>query len=360
MCNRRLALLWFLLLPLLPACSLMPIQEQAPQGLPADTLQQARQQSAELHRLQELDAATPDQQRQIRQLHSRLQQFEHSAIRSASRLERQGDWHGAERVLQVAAEVLPDSQTLNSAQQQFSERRELREERVRMDMAIHRGERLLQDAEAYQRLRQLKGPGILTWLELQNFHRKCRSSAEELQDHAQQALQRGDYTLAQRGLKVARRLYGNDLLQDKEQRERIDQDLAQANRHLRRPPRHVSQTSPKADNKRGIEELQQALDAGDLQSARQQLSQLQQQAPQNPLLPPLQARFQSQLHTRVETAIRHGNELYSNGEIEQAVAVWRDAKALAPDNVELTTNITRAEKVLENLKALSTSPGGEL
>ncbi|WP_237058424.1 tetratricopeptide repeat protein [Microbulbifer sediminum] len=356
MSDRRLALVWFLLLPLLPACSLAPTEQQALEGLPADTLQQAQQQSAELGRLQGLDTATPAQQQQIKQLHSSLRQFERNAIRTASQLEKREDWQGAEEVLQAATDVLPGNQALDRARQEFSERRKLHEERLRMELAIHRGEQLLKDAEAYQRLRQLKGPGVLTWLEQKNFHRQCRGSAQALQEHAQKALQRGDYALAQHGLKVARRLYGNDLLQDKNQRENIDQQLAVANRQLHQARRQPARRAPDRDNKALVTELQQALDAGDLPGAQQQLKRLRQQSPQEPQLPSLQSQLQTQLNARVDAAIKRGNDLYSEGKIEQAVEIWREAKALDPDNAELLTNIARAEKVLENLKALSSPP----
>ncbi len=356
--NCRLALLWFLLLPLLPACSLMPTQQQLPEAFPAEALQQARRQSAELHRLRKLDTPTPAQQQQIKQLHSGLRQFEQNTIRTASRLEKQNDWHGAGQVLKAATGVLPDNQALHSAQQQFSQRRKLREEQVRMELAIHRGEQLLQDAEAYQRLRQLQGPSVMTWLELKNFQRQCGSSVQALQDHGQKALQREHYALAQRALKVARRLYNHDPQQDDEQRKAIDHDLALANHRLRHSaPRTVRRPPKKKDNKRHVAELQQALDAGDLQSARQHLSRLRQESPESPQLQPLQSQFQAQLDIRVENAIKRGNDLYSQGEIERAVTVWRDAKALDPGNAELTTNIARAEKLLENLRALSAEPG---
>ena len=356
MYDRRLVLLWFFLLPLLPACSLIPAQQQALEGFSSDALQQVRRQSAKLDRLQKLDTATPAQQQQIKQLHSSLRRFERNAIRSAVRLEKQGDWHGAERILQGAIDVLPDSQALNSARQLFSERRQLREEQLRMELAIYRGEQLLKEAEAYQRLRQLKGPDVLTWLELKSFHHKCQGAAQALQDHAQQALQRDDYTQAQRGLKVARRLYGDDLLQDKDQRENIDQDLALTYRQLRQTKRQTARGSRRKEGKIPVTELQQALDTGDLLGARQHLNRLRQQSPQDPRLLPLQSRFQTQLKARVEAAIKRGNDLYSEGKIERAVEIWREAKALDPGNAELLTNIARAEKVLENLKALSAPP----
>lgn len=348
-------LLWLLLLPLLPACSLLPAQQQALEGFPPDALQQVRRQSAELERLQKLDIATPVQQRQIKQLHRGLRQFERDVIRAAARLEQEGDWRGAERIFRDASGALPDSRTLGSARRELTERRQLREELVRMDLALHRGEQLLKDAAAYQRLRQLKGPGLLTWLELNSHRRKCRKSARTLQRYAQRALQRQDYSLAYRGLQLAQRLYGDDA-----QHDGLERDLALAERQLRQARQAKRQPAKAPVDNGAVKELQRALDAGDLPSARQYLGRLRQGSPRHPQLSSLQSQFQAQLNVRVETAIKRGNDLYSQGDIDRALDVWRQAKSLDPDNTRLLGNITRAEKVLQNLRALSTSPTAEL
>ncbi|SDJ58831.1 hypothetical protein [Microbulbifer yueqingensis] len=347
----RPILLWLLLLPLLPACSLMPAQQQALEGLPPAALEEARRQSAELDQLQQLDIATPAQQKQIKQLHSSLEQFERDVIRAASRLEQQDDWHGAEQILHRATSALPDSRVLDSAREQLDERRQLREELVRMELSIHRGEQLLKDAKAYERLRQLKGPGLVTSLELKLYQRKRHKAAEELQYYAQRALERQDYSLARRGLQIAQRLYGDDYQSDN-----IERDLAEANRQLRKAKRPPARSS--VDNK-AVVEVQQALDTGDLLGARQQLNRLLQRWPRNPQLLDLQEQFRTRLSARVETAIKRGNELYSRGDISGALDVWREAKSLDPDNVELQASIARAEKLLQNLRALSTPSNAE-
>ncbi|WP_226664956.1 hypothetical protein [Microbulbifer aggregans] len=344
-------------MPLLPACSLVRTPQQTLEGFPPETLQLVRHQSAELIRLQNQTAATPAQQQLVEQLQRSLRQFERDVISNANNLEQQGDWHGAEQILQGGTRVLPDSLILIGARQALAERRQLREERVRMELEIHRGEQLLKDVAAYQRLKQLQGPGLLNWLELKNFHRKRRASAQALQEHAQRALEREDYSLAHRALTVSQGLYGDDLEQDHNLRAALEQDLALANSHLRPVKRQPVKRRLKQDQPVPVDKLQQALDTGDLLGAQQHLDQLQRRFPQHPELIPLQTRYRTQVKARVLTAIKRGNDLYSRGYIERALAVWREAKALAPENVELLANIARAEKVLRNLRALSKPPG---
>lgn len=359
--NCRLAqpgfFLWFLLLPLLPACSLLPAQHQTLEGFSPESVQQVRLQSAELDQLQSQGALTPAQRKIAETLQGNLRQFEQDVIRRANALKKNDDWYGAEQLLANAAGILPASQPLTTALRQLSQQSQLREARVRMELEIHRGEQLLKDTEAYRQLRQLKGPGVLTWLELKNFQRKRRASAQALQEHAQQALARQDYSLAKRALTIAQGLYGDDLPQDSGQRAQLERNLALATRQLRpvrsKPQMRPVKRSEESEDKVPVADLQHALDNDDLLSARQHLEQLQHQSPQHPQLPPLQIQFETQLHARIQSAIQQGNNLYSQGNIEQALAVWRKASILAPDNVQLLANIARAEKVLQNLRALS-------
>ena len=222
-----------------------------------------------------------------------------------------------------------------------------------MALAIHRGEQLLKDVEAYQQLQRLQGSGLLTWIEQKNFHHHRREAAKELQKYAQRALERGDYESAQRGLKVVLELYGDDLQGNSEQRAKIEQGLALTNRQLQQAKPQPAKIPKRKNSPLPLAELQHALDTGDLQRAQQLLDRIRQQSPQHPQLLPLELKFQTQLNNRVQAAIKQGNNLYSQGKIERALAVWRDATTLAPNNVELLANIARAEKVLENLRALS-------
>ncbi|WP_043315616.1 tetratricopeptide repeat protein [Microbulbifer sp. HZ11] len=357
-CTSAWYLTGFLLLSLFPGCSLVPTTPETLPGYSREALAQVRQQSADLKQLQQYPQPSPTQQQQIARLEKELQQFERDVIRAAGALQVQNDWHGAMQLLKGAARLRPHSQSLSSAQQQLRERRQLHEERVRMEMAIHQGEQLLKDAQAYQRLQQLQGPGVLNWLELKNFDRKRNASAQSLLEFSQRALEREEKTddqLVQRALKVARGLYGEELLlpQNEHLRNEIEQELAAVNNRLRPPqPRRTPQPRKKIE-RLPIAELQQALASGDLVSAQQHIDRLQQKAPQHPQLTPLKSQFNMQLNARVDTALKTGNDLYSQGHIEEALTVWREAEAIAPENVELRANIARAQKLLENLRALS-------
>ncbi|MBT8148389.1 MAG: hypothetical protein KJO24_00550 [Gammaproteobacteria bacterium] len=55
---------------------------------------------------------------------------------------------------------------------------------------------------------------------------------------------------------------------------------------------------------------------------------------------------------QVDAAKKSGEQLYSSGEIEQALELWRAVLPMAPDDAQLTGNIERAQRILSKVKAL--------
>lgn len=330
-------------------CS-MHAQQAWSDDLQATTLKFVRQQSKRLYQLEKSEAQqlTDAEQAEVRTLKSKLAKFEQYVIATANQLERHEKWEAAHRVYLQALKNMPKSTLLDSVFQRFSERRKLREEIVRTEMAIHRAEKLLKDADAYQRLRQVKGPGFFTWLELNRYQGQCQKSANELQRFANNAVERQDYYLARRGLVLAQRLYGE------ERSTAVEQGLAFVNDKLNGISTRNTKYSSKKQRRIVLESrFQQGLQEGNLILSRRSFEELQQQYPHYKNLLSFEMQLKAQLNIRVATAIEQGKDFYSEGKLEQALQVWRQAKKLDPDNVELLASIARAETVLANLRDLS-------
>jgi len=58
------------------------------------------------------------------------------------------------------------------------------------------------------------------------------------------------------------------------------------------------------------------------------------------------------IRENVNQGIELGRKLYSQGQVEQALAVWNKLRDLDPDNENLLSHIDRAERVLEKVKKL--------
>ncbi len=63
-------------------------------------------------------------------------------------------------------------------------------------------------------------------------------------------------------------------------------------------------------------------------------------------------KLDSTLKQQAEILFSVGDQLYRDGQLEQAVAVWQSLLKLTPDNTSVKARIERAEHVLNKLQAL--------
>ncbi len=112
---------------------------------------------------------------------------------------------------------------------------------------------------------------------------------------------------------------------------------------------------------------EQDLAAGDLEAARESLSRLRRLDPFDPeyetearqLEAALriewkrrEARIRVQLAPEVDGLVEAGRDAFRNEELEIALSMWRRALLIDPNNQRVQAYIGRAERQLENLKAL--------
>lgn len=331
------------------ACSSMTAGQRPVAGLQPSELELAEQRAQRLSKLEQQPQKTPSEQDEIKKLQDQLWRFEQVVIRTAVRLEQKDEWSGAKRVIKQALKKVPSSDVLAAAKRQLKKRRAMSVEIARAELAIHEGERLLKDADTYQRLAQLKSRSLFMRLELNRYQGQCEKTAADLQRYAGIALERKDYYLARRGFSIAQRLDGN---------EEIKRGLALANDQIRQINRQLAstRTNIKKPNRAAlVAEFQQALQDGDLDDAKRHLRTLQTRFPNYEPLLGYQSQLNAKLRLKVDTAIENGRILYSKGKINEALALWRQAEKLDKHNKDLQDSINRAEKVLQNLRNLSAS-----
>ena len=65
-----------------------------------------------------------------------------------------------------------------------------------------------------------------------------------------------------------------------------------------------------------------------------------------------QTELDAAIETEIASAIARGEAAYSDGDVKQALRIWRTASDLSPQHAELQQHITRAEKFLESYESL--------
>lgn len=333
----------------LAACGSLVTRPENQVTLGPELVEGIRQQVMVKQRLESGDPQRGRRQADLEAAKNRIWQFERHVIATAVRYEQKQRWREADRIFALALEYVPNSEILQAARKQLDERREEREQALRAELLINKGDQLLKDARSYEQIAQLN-PGFLTRLEVNAYQRKRKKVAAQLLAQGKLAIERRDYGFAKRCLAVADRL---DTSVEIGRALQLADARLQKNKRSR--PRQALKGSDLAEQ---IEHYHETLVQGDLVLAQQQLAQMQQKFADDPRLQPLTAELRVLVEAKVATATEHARVLYSEGDVQQALALWQEVLPLDPDNPDLQLNISRAQRVLENLRVLREKQSG--
>ncbi len=112
------------------------------------------------------------------------------------------------------------------------------------------------------------------------------------------------------------------------------------------------------ENQRAIELMlayEEARESGNLAKARYCLESLITLDADRERATELMRKLEKEIKGRVEGGVARGKDLYSQGRIEEALAVWRGLLKADPDNQELHSLITRGNKIAAKIKRLEES-----
>ena len=294
----------------------------------------------------------PDKQAALKKAKWR---FERSVIKQAVALEQKHQWVPVKTTYKSALKKLPDSKIIKAAWRQFDGRQAVRGEVIRAELLLNEGERLVDDGRLYRQITDLKPSSLLTKLEIKNYRRKCMSVAKDLHEYGLVAMTRKDYLLARRLIVVASQL---DSTPD------IKQLLVLVQNKIR--PTVTKSTVAGRTTSDGKQKLfgrlvakyKHVLATGDLLMAKQHMSTLRRNYALQPEFRALWVEFQGLVNDRVSIATERGRELYSGGDVQEALHVWKKVLPLDPENTDLKSKIMRAERVLENIRLLTEQQSG--
>ena len=104
-------------------------------------------------------------------------------------------------------------------------------------------------------------------------------------------------------------------------------------------------------------QFESAMSSGDLPAAQQALANINKlDMTDNAWKTNAKIRLDNTVQTSLEISLKKGQILYSQGDINQALNVWRTAQRYAPNDKKLNDNIKRAATFQKNLLNLTTPP----
>ncbi|KRT55902.1 Tetratricopeptide repeat [endosymbiont of Ridgeia piscesae] len=104
-----------------------------------------------------------------------------------------------------------------------------------------------------------------------------------------------------------------------------------------------------------FKQAQVLFEKNELSKAKMLLQKLLQKEPKNSAVRELLQLVQKELQIHLENLFKTGDQLYSQGEVAGAIAVWEAAQKLDPNDDRVVKKIERAQRILDNLEQLRKS-----
>lgn len=298
-----------------------------------------------------------------RQVETLAADYERETVAQARKELARGNWAAALDRYDVAMVRLPKSTGLRDGLAQLHQEQATAIAREELDLLIARARWLrdsLPDVEAIARITPRDREAQKR---LAEHLEQLDTAARRLARLGAAAFRAGDYRAAERALPLAAELSAAEEVKQPYTELKAWAGEQQARKQAARDQRLKEAQAREAAAKRRFEKAmaayRAAVDNGGLREALGLLGKLEEMAPGNDAL--------GEERTRLTTAIREetlrlyetGVGLYSRGEFEKAVEVWRRAIELSPDHRETRESLDRAERVIEKLQQLRDKQAGE-
>lgn len=251
---------------------------------------------------------------------------------------------------------------LEIAQQRFPEDASLAEERLHLAARWQHAERVIRDKilvgdAENQRAKVslldqwiLAEPDDLVLKSRRIYWEKILAEKTEALTACSEVHAASDPGLARRCLWVASGLEGTPQIE--ERLGAVDAQLKAAEQYAEERRRAQEEEKRQQRVKDLLKAAQDAIQARDYRRALNVLGQAAQQQPDNPEIQVLREEAWAMISPQVEALVKLGDHLYLDEQLDAALATWRAALDLKPEDEDIQTRIDRAQTVLIRLDAL--------
>lgn len=308
--------------------------------------QQFAQAKQQINRAKPEDQDYAQLQQQLPEIDRQAQVYAEQVLQNIESLQQRNEWELAKQACVDALAKLPAELP---ARAQLAERyRLLLQARTdyindqHLQLSLRLGEYLLEEGPYLERIYNADPSSLRASWEWSSYQRKRREIARTLSTEGMKALNDGRYYIARRYLALSQQLSPDP---------HTDTMLTTAREEI--ASRQLSKQQAREERYQVLLNRYKMLkSAEDYNTARATLSSLLKLKPGDKQLLAEQAELNAGIALIVSRAILDGEAHYSNGNVGKALAVWRQAAELAPENSELQQRVERAEKFLENYQSL--------
>lgn len=268
--------------------------------------------------------------------------YETSNLQKVNELITRQEWDAAEKILNESMEKLPDSEKIQQAYQDFIRFRATYLKSLYYQLYINKAEWLVKNKNVNKKLEQALPKN-------RDNKNIIREHQQEVQHIYQKMLVCGIEGINIGDLDLAEQCYllANELIPDPEIKAKLDDIQTQLSKLEKNKPFKLSKHS-----RHLLDQSKQTMQSGKLKEALVIYDKIPGTDKRHGLVKSYKQELDRRIEQNVAEGIEVGRKLYSQGEVEQALAIWNELMKLAPDNEYLISHIERAKRVLEKLQKL--------
>jgi len=268
--------------------------------------------------------------------------YETTIIQGANTETKQQHWQAAAQLYRDGIEKLPHSEPLAKAYQNFSHEHQKQLELITFQMNLSRAEWLLKTIPLQHQLQQLSLAEQRSNSTIEQAEEQSGALYRDLVHCGRTSMQNAELDLAEKCFTAAAQLNPEG------KRFPAVVDISQQLAELEK--RRTTSLSVKGEEL--LANSRQALHKDNLHQAYKYFKKIPARDQQNSAVIEFRKELNIRISNNVKQGIEMGRKLYSQGDIERALAIWNNARELDPDNEQLDNHIERAQHVLNKLKFL--------
>lgn len=308
------------------------------------SLDEADQEKANklLESIQATEGLISSLDKQLAGLPEKSSTYQTKILSELAQLKKQGEWQEADRQLYLLEGNILDPEALKQYRVEFNAQRQKVVTRLEYDLLMLESSQLPARVELYRALAQAGYGDAAIYSRLRSEEDQKKRVVSSLRERAKLAEQQGKLQTSLRLLQALAKLDNS---------EAVSADVRRMKNWL------ASKNKKRVDDKKNQfeNEYNIAVTAKDWIKARVLLDTQLKRQPNSKDLQAKDSYLEDVYAEQLSQAKLAGEQHYTEGDIETALELWQGALVYAPDDVDLLTNVQRAQKILNKLETLKNS-----
>jgi len=273
------------------------------------------------------------------EINTKKQAYISNVLKTAQQHKKNNEWQLAINTYTNALDKVHNNKKIKTELSELINERNQNARIIKNKLLVNRTTNLLSYKKSYDELNKLLPGDGFTQYEIRVYKYELDKAANQLSECAKSAEKSKQYSLAKDCYTQAYRIEPSSTL----------------NKKIKNLETLIKNDTNQKTYSSLLKSYQTAHSYKKYNEAMKNLNKILSLNPHHQKAIKLRSELKLEIKNFVTSKIDLGKELYSQKKIQSALTIWKQAKQLAPTNIELNQLITRAEKVSKKIESLEHS-----